>query len=339
MIFTGILLSLLQFIHNRSLWLDESLLAINIINKSHVELLKPLDLGQVAPILFLEIEKVFSDLIPNSEFGLRLFPMISFWISLLAFYKIVKTIHHTSHTIIFSLSLFILNVTMLYYSAEVKQYMSDVLISTCVYLLTLQVDTKDTYTYISLCIVGILSIFLSHIAPIILCTVCIYLLADYYINTTYNRIHLITISSVWACTFALYYYIFIHNHPLRTYMIAYWGSHKCFMPINPLKKDFYQFLRDSIGIIAYDLFRFGKVGGIGLTILTLIGLIRLITQRAVGVIILAITPLIAHLLLSAFKLYPFDTRLILYTCPCIILMCSSGFNYLVSLFSVTVHHA
>jgi hypothetical protein len=42
-LFSGITLSLIQFIYNRCLWRDEASLALNIINKNSLELLKPLD--------------------------------------------------------------------------------------------------------------------------------------------------------------------------------------------------------------------------------------------------------------------------------------------------------
>lgn len=73
----GVILVLFQLLYNRSLWGDEAKLALNIINKSYLELFQPLDNGQVAPILFLQIEKIFTTIIPNSEIGLRVFPFLS----------------------------------------------------------------------------------------------------------------------------------------------------------------------------------------------------------------------------------------------------------------------
>ena len=319
-----------QFIHNRSLWLDESYLSLNIIHKSPFELLKPLDLSQVAPILFLEIEKVFAILIPNSEFGLRLFPMISFWISLFLFYKIVNEIHQNYYTIIFSLSLFVFNPTLIYYSVEVKQYSTDVLVLTCLYLFALKIDNNDKLTYYYLGIVGTVSIFISNVAPIILFSVCFYLIYSNYINKHHKYFHIAIISLVWVCSFILYYVIFIYNHFTQKALITEWGYYKAFMPINPLKIQFYQFIWDRSWMIFTSLFRFGRIGGISLIILFLIGIVSLVEKRKIAIIILTITPLILHLLLSALKLYPFDTRLILYICPCIIIICSFGFNYLVN---------
>ncbi len=48
----GVLLAFTQFIYNRSLWLDEAMLALNIIHSNSQELLKPLTYRQAAPILF-----------------------------------------------------------------------------------------------------------------------------------------------------------------------------------------------------------------------------------------------------------------------------------------------
>jgi hypothetical protein len=332
-IIAGILLSILQFIYNRSLWLDEAYLSLNIINKSHFELLKPLDLVQVAPILFLQIEKFFSELIPNSEFGLRLFPLISYWLSLFLFYKIIKAIHQNYYTIIFSLSLFVFNATLIYYSSEVKQYMTDVFVLTSVYYFILKKykDEDEEYKYYCLGFVGAISIFLSNAAPIILFTACSYLLFDIYSNKKKHLFHLTVISVLWTSLFLLYYVMFIHNHPSRNAMINEWENYEAFMPANPLNIQFYQFLSHKGSMIVNSLFQFRRIGGISLSILILTGIVSLIIKRRVDFIILTVTPLILHLLLSSFKLYPFDRRLILYACPVIILICVFGFNYLVNI--------
>ncbi len=51
----GVIIAFIQYVSNKSLWLDEAMLALNIINRDYSELLLPLDSIQVAPILFLLI--------------------------------------------------------------------------------------------------------------------------------------------------------------------------------------------------------------------------------------------------------------------------------------------
>ena len=55
----GILLPLVQYFYNRSLWVDEAVLVLDIINTSTMDFLKPLASGSVGTILFLLIEKFF----------------------------------------------------------------------------------------------------------------------------------------------------------------------------------------------------------------------------------------------------------------------------------------
>jgi len=331
-LFAGILISLSQFIYNRSLWLDEAYLSLNIINKSIFELTKPLDFIQMAPILFLQIEKIFSELIPNSEFGLRLFPLISYLLSLFFFYKILKIIHKNYYTIIFSLSLFVFNATLIYYSSEVKQYMTDVLILTIIYYIILKNDNNQKHKYYSIGIAGIIGIFLTNISPIILLTVGFYLLFDIYQNNRKLIPYLIVIAFIWISTFFIYYILFIHNHPSRSAQIQEWTYYKAFMPINPLKKDFFYFFVAQWQMIFFYLLQFGKIVGICLFIFYLTGTVILIRKREIGIIILVITPMVLHLFLSSFKLYPFSLRTILYTLPCIIINCSFGFNDIIKPF-------
>ncbi len=47
-IFLGVALRLAQYLANRSLWLDESYIALNIVQRSFSQLLQPLDFNQAA---------------------------------------------------------------------------------------------------------------------------------------------------------------------------------------------------------------------------------------------------------------------------------------------------
>lgn len=327
----GIALSLIQFFFNRSLWLDESLLALNIIHKSHSALLQPLDLKQVAPILFLQIEKIFSTLFNNTEFGLRIFPLINFVISLFLFSRIIKSIHKNYYTVIFSLSILVFNVTVIYYSSEVKQYMTDILVLMTIYYFTLKEYTNERNKYYFLGIIGMISVFLSNVSPIILFTVGFYLLYSVYLKDRKLFSYLVGISFLWVATFLFYYFIFIENHPTREGMIQEWTYYDAFLPTNPLNIDFFKFLYVKWSMIVFSLFDFGRIVGYLLTILLPIGIVSLFKKREYGIIILVLMPLTLHLFLSGFKLYPFDKRLILYTLPLLIIIASFGFNYLLTI--------
>lgn len=110
---TGAMMALVQYFFNRSLWWDEASLVLSIINRNFWQLLKPLDGGQVAPILYLQFTKLFSLIIPDSEPGLRLFPLISYLIALFLFFKILKKNLPDPFSVTFALSLFVFNLVMI----------------------------------------------------------------------------------------------------------------------------------------------------------------------------------------------------------------------------------
>ena len=93
----GILLRVVLFLVNPSLFADESALAINIYNKSFKELFGALDFLQASPVGFTIIVKSLITIFnPQSDYlrdlVLRIFPFISGMLSLPAFYYLVKLI-------------------------------------------------------------------------------------------------------------------------------------------------------------------------------------------------------------------------------------------------------
>lgn len=71
----GIAIRAVDFLNCRSLGLDEARLAVNVASRSLLELLRPLDLDQSAPPLFLWGERLVFQLLGHSDCGLRLLPV------------------------------------------------------------------------------------------------------------------------------------------------------------------------------------------------------------------------------------------------------------------------
>src|SRR5438067_8951608 len=81
----GILARLIPYLSDRSLWLDELYLALNITSRSLPQLLQPLDHNQGAPVGFLMLQKLSTQVFGNSEYSFRLLPLLSGILSLLLF--------------------------------------------------------------------------------------------------------------------------------------------------------------------------------------------------------------------------------------------------------------
>jgi len=153
----GVAVRLVEYLSNRSLWADEAVLALNIVNRSYLELLQPLDYDQGAQIGFLMVEKFAVQILGNNEYALRLFPFICGVGSLFLFYELGKKWLLKSGVTI-SLLLFACLKYLVYYSAEVKQYSSDVTITILLYLLPLAKQKLNRGQMIKYCLVGAIAI-------------------------------------------------------------------------------------------------------------------------------------------------------------------------------------
>lgn len=322
-IFIGVFLAIYLFILNRSLWHDEASLALNIINKDFLGLTKPLDSIQVAPIGFLFIEKLSVLIFGKNELALRVFPLISFLVSIPFFYLLSNKLVKNNVTALISTSIFSITLSLLRYSSEVKQYSIDVLFTIIIlyYSLTLQLNkNKSLFIY---AIIGSIAVWFSNVSIIILFVTGVYFLYfEGYKNKNYKILFTFLF---WAISFFIYYYLFIHNHPHTEFQITYWKE--SFLPLNPFSNDFYKFLLRAINDIYGYLLGFGHFWFIPLLISSgVIGFI--LKHRNYTLLYFCLTPIMVHLLLSGLTLYPFSKRLILYITPLIILIYSFGLYHL-----------
>ncbi|HSB75746.1 MAG TPA: hypothetical protein VLC12_08855, partial [Terriglobales bacterium] len=65
-----------QYLHNRSLWLDEAMVGLNLIHRSFGQLTQPLEFHVVEPIAWLFTAKVCNLLFGPGEKALR-FPVLA----------------------------------------------------------------------------------------------------------------------------------------------------------------------------------------------------------------------------------------------------------------------
>ncbi len=307
----GIGLSIYQYIFNRSLWLDEAKLAHNIVDRDYLELLEPMDSNQVAPFLFLWIERFFCQVFGINEFSLRLLPLIAFFCSIFLVFKVSKLLIKNSTISWLVLVLFCLSPLLIYYATEVKQYMLDVFVTLLLYYLFLRSYTSNFYKLVTLIIAGVICVFLSNISIIILFTLSVYFVLFEYKN---NKIALIPIP-FWILAFVLYYFQFIFNHPVRNAMQEYWNF--AFLPKNPFSVEFWFWIAKKTRMVFVYLLNFpDKFNFFVIPLLLYVfGLVRYVYKQDFKVVFALIFPVLVHLALSYLEIYPFHVRMILYQIP------------------------
>ena len=315
----GVILAIYQYIFNRSLWLDESSLARNIISKGFLELLQPLDHNQVAPIGYLWVARFFVVLFGDSELPMRLVSLISFLACIPVLYKLGTKITSDRLVGLTATALFTLNPTAIYFASEVKQYMTDALAILLILYSTVSTDFESKKSVHRFGFIGATIILFSNVAIIGLFVSGLYFF--YFQIIRKKNLYPLVAATMWLISFGLYYSFFIHNHPTEDYMVNYWDF--AFLPMKPWNKDFWQFLHQVVYLLYKNLL---DVRGLGLLaiVLTAITFISGIARRNLRIIFLLIAPIGVHLVLSGLKLYPYFTRLILYQLPLIILLISIG---------------
>jgi len=124
----GIVLRVVVFFQNRSLFIDEGAIASQIVSRSFGELFEPLQY-QFSPPLFSTLVKISTILFGANEYALRLVPLLAGIGSLLIFYKLINKLF-PSNVYLFVLGIFAFALPFIHYTTECKQYSLDVLITT-----------------------------------------------------------------------------------------------------------------------------------------------------------------------------------------------------------------
>lgn len=328
----AVIISIIQFLNMRGLWTDEAAVAINIVERDFAGLMKPLDFLQVAPILYLWVVKFLSQIFSEQEWGLRLYSLISYICSLWLFWRMLRRYVKDEAAILLGIIFFVLNNKLFYYADEVKQYMSDVMVTLT--LLTLAMDWRDDdrRSTLILSFAGIVGIFLSNISVMILPTV--FLICLFSDGNPWHRRrirNLFLMSFPWLIAFVANYFLFIHGHPSRDQQMAAW---KDFFPPTQIFSrqtiffifNVFELLKRDFGFGVNNMLRsFGSSELIHLIIMAIMIMayvFRVLVGRSKAWILFI--PLCFHFILAYLRLYPMAARTMLYTYPLIALMLSMG---------------
>jgi hypothetical protein len=323
-IYIGVLLRLIQYLFNRSLWLDEAFLATNFINKNLPDLLRaPMDYTEsmIAPIGFMAITKAAITFWGNSDIILRLYPFVCSIISLLLFRKLAQSYVSQRAAII---ALFLISVSgpLIYQASEFKPYSSDIAFTIVLLLLVPYIEKSklNIGKVLVLTVAGGLATWFSFPAPFLLAAVGCYLAFIYAREKQWNGVlGIVIVSTVWLLIFAIQYKIVVgkgvETSAVGQWLIEFWNRREAFMP-NPFSKAGLDWLSFSFARIFSNPSEW-IIKEIPM-ILCLIGFIFMLIKRRRVLFILAF-PIILAAIASHFRLYPFYGRMLFFLMPALFL--------------------
>jgi uncharacterized membrane protein len=320
-ILIGAILRGVQYLYNRSLWLDESMIALNIIDRSFFELLKPLSHSQSAPVGFVLLEKVAVQVFGNNEYALRLIPLLCGIISLFLFYEVAKRCIEPKAVLI-ALGLFAISDPLIYYSTEVKQYSSDLTIALLLFLAVIYIQSRRPTIprIVLLGVLGAIVILFSHTSVFILAGVGVTLTLSFLYRKEWIKIGIFSIAySFWAISFAIIYFCSLRYMDQGEFLKTYFSNH--FMPFPPLSISDIKWIIDKF----LSIFEFPVGLSLsGIALLTFIfGCISLYSKKK-EMFFIFLSPILFALLASGLHKYPFDGRLLLFIVPSLLLFISEG---------------
>ncbi|MGL5835071.1 MAG: glycosyltransferase family 39 protein [Waterburya sp.] len=306
----GILVRIVQYFHNRSLWGDELSLAFNILDRSYGELAQTLDLNQSAPLGFLWLEKLATQWLGNSEYALRLLPLIASIISLVVFYRLVRR-YSSLWAAPMAIALFACTRFTLYFSTELKPYSSDVAIALIlVWLITSaqhrRLQVKEMLVFASL---GSLAIWLSYPAVLVMAG-----MEGWNLLTAPSRawgkilLNRLGVYVVWLINFGLFYLINIADALSNENLSSSWADRypDSFLDLVWLLDALAKFFYHPMGFL-------GITDGIGMFAF-IVGCVAWYRHHRT-IFFALIAPFVANIIAAYLHQYPFQDRLTLFLAP------------------------
>jgi len=322
-IILGVLFRLAQYLFNRSLWVDEAAIALNIRERNFAQLFEPLNYSQAAPVGFLALVKAATTLFGNNELALRLTPLVCGVTSLPLFYLVARRMVRPGAVTV-ALGLFALADSLIYYSSELKQYSGDVTVALLLYLAVLlplaKSDSLIPLKAFGAGIIGAVLIWFSHPAIFCLAGIGTVLLVRNVQARNWRQTGGLFVSFIpWLVSFGVFYVVSLQAATSNQGLLDF--HEVFFMPLPPFSPANLTWLATNF------FFIFQNPGSIGLAglgaVCFLVGVYSYYKSHTFYFWAL-ILPVLFALVASGFHKYSFDGRLLLFLLPALYLLIAEG---------------
>jgi hypothetical protein len=321
----GMIVRLAQYLFNRSLWADEVTLALNIIHRSYAQLWQPLDYQQGAPIGFLMVEKLITQVWGTHEYALRLWPLLSGMLAIILLARLAQKLLTPSAAVI-AVGLFAMLPSLIFYASELKQYSSDVMIALLLMVLLWPEELSPKSTKLDqprvagqLLLeagIGAVAIWFSHPAIFVLAGMAGSRLVIHWVTKRRIDWARVGIYLVWLVSFGIFYQVSLKVLTNNQALLTSWSGG---FPATPLHLPL-------IVILAFLSIYAGSWFFIPNLIAAVIGGVALFRQDLRGLWICS--PIIMALVAASLQKFPFRGRLVLFAIPIFIVLVAAGLDRL-----------
>lgn len=336
-IIAGITVRVAVYLQNRNLFIDEANLARNIYERGFIGLTQPLIYEQYAPPVFLWVVKCFTLLFGYGEEALRSFALIAGIASLFLLRAILKEIA-SYRSLWYPVGLMAVAFIMIRYSAELKQYMPDTMVSLGLILLALKTDIEETKSrdfFLIWLLAGSLSIWASMPSVFILAGVgTYYLIIGIQLKSVKKFIPVIAAGAIWMLQFGFYYLTILKPQADSEYLQNFHREY--FLFATPSNMAEWQHNWDRISNLLQET---GGYSAMALYFNLLMILIAVIygLKRDTAKMSLVIVPVGLVLVAAALNKYSLIPRVALFMMPLFLLLIGYGMDRVMSIKSAYVY--
>lgn len=319
----GIIVSILMNAENRSLWLDEAMLAWSFSRRSFWRLWDgTLEQVQSAPLGWLYIEKILTIVFGNTEFVLRSVSVGGVILTLAVLYYLLKKYHHAEFP--FAACAFLVNMQfVLRYSNVFKPYMTDGFFVLFVILLFYWYEEKRiSLKVLSLWWCGL--IWFSNPVCFFMGGLLIAKGIFAVLEKDWKTIkeELVCGSSI-SCSFVIYYFFWLRETAVSNEMQSFWAGQN--FPLFPKTMEDLGKMKDML----LEIFRhFGEKYEY-LFLIMMVAMLIIAVIKKDKILIGCYFGLLITLFASSINMYPMEDRLWCFFYPLGTLICFIGLETLI----------
>jgi hypothetical protein len=320
----GVMLRLAHYLSNRSLWIDEAMLTSSILRRSWGELLLPLSFPQCSAWGFVLVEKLMVAALGTSELVLRLQPFLAGVLGLYLFWRLAEK-WLDRRAALLALALFGTVPRLLWYSAEVKHYSTDIIWTLILYLLVARVLANDVKLrgLMPLAVTGTVAIWFSFTSIFVLAGIGITLALVLLQRREWAGLGKVSAMGVaWVLSFSVCYLACMRPLAGSANLHEFWGW--AFVPLDSFWGTAEWLRKSFIGVFEHTLgfpnsYNAHLVAGLAF----LVGCYAMFrTDRRKLAVLVA--PALLCLLAASLRKYPFGGRLLLFLAPGVVLLTGNG---------------
>ncbi|MFQ5807219.1 MAG: glycosyltransferase family 39 protein, partial [Phycisphaerae bacterium] len=325
----GIGWRLLRYLLCFPFWLDEAYLNTSVLRRDYAGVLEPLYYFQIAPLLYLWVQRTVFLLLGGGEYALRLYSLLTGIGALLLFWRLVRP-HLDPIATNVAVGFFACSYYLVRHTCESKPYASDLLVATLLIWLAVrwwQTPASARWPLLAT-LASVPAVWLSYPGVFVACGVS---LATLVASVRSKRARAWALWLVYnvlvAASFLCFLLVFVAVHSARaadSWLEDWWRD------AFPPRASIGAFLWWLVKIHTGRMFAYPHGGphfaSTLTTVLFLVGAITLVVRRRHWFVLLFVGMSLATLLAAALERYPYggSVRVSIYFAPLICLMAGLG---------------